>query len=378
MNTWLTVDLYTLFLILLLIFCAAQKKSNPNLKTKIFKEMMLTLMILVIIDSIWHIDNINIVIKKIATSLTISLNPLFPIFSLFYVDTWMDENSADKRNRTYIYVMAIIASIISINTITSTVLDTRLIYYYVKDVYCRGPFYFYFALYIVLSMCSVGFYAIYYKNHIPKQYQNALITFPFVSAFIGLWQIYTMEVPCEYIGMFISILLLFIVVQNRDMNMDGLTGLCNRRKFDIELLDKIKNATMEKTFAYIMIDLDFFKEINDTYGHQVGDEALKITAEILKYCFGSNDVIARYGGDEFVVLSLVQKQEELDEKIKYLHNKIYKFSRKNDVPYTLSASIGGAIYDPSSKMTDKEFMSFVDKLMYKEKEEKHKMSEKCS
>ena len=87
-------------------------------------------------------------------------------------------------------------------------------------------------------------------------------------------------------------------------NTDVLTGLYNRRFFDVELDKEWKRSGRnESTISVVLMDIDHFKSINDTYGHQVGDEYLKKMSEILSSVFKrDSDIVARYGGEEFIVL----------------------------------------------------------------------------
>lgn len=84
---------------------------------------------------------------------------------------------------------------------------------------------------------------------------------------------------------------------------DGLTGVFNRRYFDIHLKQMIeKSRETGKQIAMIMLDMDHFKQVNDTYGHLAGDAVLRKLSSILKTSFRVTDLVARYGGEEFVVL----------------------------------------------------------------------------
>lgn len=84
---------------------------------------------------------------------------------------------------------------------------------------------------------------------------------------------------------------------------DGLTGCCNRRSFEIQLEKDLQLATrMRQPLSLIMLDIDHFKRVNDTFGHDAGDEALRALAEILRAELRGVDTAARYGGEEFVVI----------------------------------------------------------------------------
>ncbi len=85
--------------------------------------------------------------------------------------------------------------------------------------------------------------------------------------------------------------------------LDGLTGVFNRRYFDKQLLAEIsRSKRYNHTFSLILLDIDDFKRINDTYGHTVGDKVLKEFAGVLKNHLRSEDIAARYGGEEFTLL----------------------------------------------------------------------------
>jgi diguanylate cyclase (GGDEF)-like protein len=104
---------------------------------------------------------------------------------------------------------------------------------------------------------------------------------------------------------------------------DGLTGLSRRGPFEERLREEVARAhSFKTTFSILMIDIDHFKPLNDTYGHQVGDEVLKTVAQRLKEGLYETDVIARYGGEEFVCLlprsqpaGLKMKAERIRERV---------------------------------------------------------------
>ncbi len=121
-----------------------------------------------------------------------------------------------------------------------------------------------------------------------------------------------------------------------------MTGLVNRRLFHEKLDQTVKHGMRSnESFALLFIDLDNFKEVNDTLGHNIGDLLLKQTAKRIKECLRETDTIARLGGDEFTVI--LENAPDV-EKIKSLAEKILAavhtpfFIKKHKI--NISASIG--------------------------------------
>ena len=90
-------------------------------------------------------------------------------------------------------------------------------------------------------------------------------------------------------------------ILEKQASTDSLTGLFNRRQFEILAYQGLQTAKRYNTsYSVLMLDIDFFKSVNDTYGHDAGDEVLKKLALVLKDTVRKSDVVARYGGEEFV------------------------------------------------------------------------------
>lgn len=152
---------------------------------------------------------------------------------------------------------------------------------------------------------------------------------------------------------------------------DELTGLYNRRGFFamFERQVKIIRRQKERTFL-LYADLDNFKEINDTFGHQEGDAALIVAADILKSTYRESDIIARIGGDEFVVFPVGNDETNVNLIVARLQKNINAFNAKTDRGYTLSMSVGVAPYDPEYFHTIDGLLAEADKLMYTQKRQK--------
>ena len=152
---------------------------------------------------------------------------------------------------------------------------------------------------------------------------------------------------------------------------DALTGLYNQRMF-WELLEyEIERARRRNySFAVLIIDIDNFKVINDTYGHGFGDEFLKEFAKLLDKTFRREDIVARYGGDEFAVILPYTSQEEALRTANRLLQELEEFSVRapDGKPVKVTVSIGIAVY-PLHGESARELFMVADNMMYRVKSE---------
>lgn len=154
---------------------------------------------------------------------------------------------------------------------------------------------------------------------------------------------------------------------------DELTGLYNRRGFLVLTEQQMKlSARIKKKAMLLYIDINGMKWINDTLGHHEGDRALKTTARILKESFREADIIARIGGDEFVVFAMETKGESIKMLTTRLRNNLDSHNARENHRYDLAVSIGTARCDPQYPCSIDELLGRADKLMYEEKQ--HKMN----
>lgn len=162
----------------------------------------------------------------------------------------------------------------------------------------------------------------------------------------------------------------------RDLSLkDPLTGLYNRR--GLLLLGEQQYRLAQRTQGNLLLffaDVDGLKNINDTYGHQEGDQAIINTAEILKSTFRQADIIARFGGDEFNIIAIDVpgvKQDPEFFKQRLLEN-LKTFNRNHPGPYELSISLGSTLYDSKQAGSFEMIMAEADKKLYEQKRERYK------
>jgi two-component system cell cycle response regulator len=153
---------------------------------------------------------------------------------------------------------------------------------------------------------------------------------------------------------------------------DELTGLYNRRRFFVLAEQYLKVAIRTRKRSLLLyIDMDDLKWINDQCGHNEGDQALIHLSKILKKTFRESDIIARIGGDEFVVL--LESNIENDEMlITRLYENIKDCNAKGSQSYQLSISVGAGPFDPENPISIDELLSKADALMYAQKRKRSK------
>jgi len=162
-------------------------------------------------------------------------------------------------------------------------------------------------------------------------------------------------------------------IENEKIFFDGLTGIYNRRYFDESIPRIIKTLSRSNSaLSMMMVDIDFFKRYNDTYGHADGDTCLKLVAETLVKCVPrSDDFVARYGGEEFVVV-LPNTSEKGARKVA---ERLLESIRECNIPHEQSdaadhvtVSIGVITGNVEHTHTVEHFIKQADKMLYKAKQ----------
>jgi len=148
---------------------------------------------------------------------------------------------------------------------------------------------------------------------------------------------------------------------------DNLTGLFNRNylKYIFEIF-KSKTQRENKKLALLFVDLDYFKEINDTLGHKYGDILLKIVSKRLRKTLRREDVIIRFGGDEFILLILFKKEEEILSVIERLYKIITEKILLDNKELNINASMGISIFPDDAEQLD-DLIKNADMAMYEAK-----------
>jgi len=187
--------------------------------------------------------------------------------------------------------------------------------------------------------------------------------------FAAVLQIMFFGLSIIWISTMLALVSIYINIQNVEISTDYLTGLYNRRRLDHHLHRRVRLKRKNNLLFAIMLDLDGFKEINDRYGHIVGDEALVKMAGILRETVKGNDeFIARMGGDEFIILGERNDHEGIHQLMEDINKKTQAFNQTHSIVYSLLPSMGYAVYQSGD--TPESFLFSADKEMYHNKKER--------
>jgi diguanylate cyclase (GGDEF)-like protein len=156
---------------------------------------------------------------------------------------------------------------------------------------------------------------------------------------------------------------------SRQATHDPLTGLFNRRYLDQILYGEIAHAQQSGSLlGIVMADVDFFKHINDRYGHKAGDLMLRTVGGLMKSCVRSSDIVCRYGGEEFVIIMPGASETNVNRCAEEIRSKFEELSVMfEDQKIQATISLGAAIYPLHGESVDEVFVN-ADRAMYQAKQ----------
>jgi len=336
---------------------------------KLFIYLLLTNIALIIIDILGRIFNglpgsLNMISNKGFNLLLYISAPVGAILWILYVNYQVFHDVKRLKKTSYVLLIpfTINALVSAISLITGWFLSVD-----VSNIYHRGEYFWVHVLFCYATLVYAFFFIIINKSKIEKRYYHSLLLF-FLPQSIGTTiQVFHYGVSYNWTGMMLSLLIIYFNIQDRSLNTDYLTGVFNRRQLDSFIKMKIQNTTEGKTFSAILVDLNAFKQINDKFGHDVGDEALQETANIIRKCLRQEDFVARFGGDEFYIILNINNREMLHQAVQRIQAGVKKFNQDSQKPYKLSFCMGYDVYDYKSEMKSDDFFKHIDILMYNNK-----------
>jgi len=362
------LNIYSVAIILIIYYHALKLFEKDSLSDKLYMLILHVTFFMLVLDTLSRFDGntsaICVLFNHIGNLAIFLMNPVLPSLWVLYVhfQVFRDE----KRLRRLFYPLCMVNVINAVIVILSQFFGW---YYYIDsvNVYHRGPFFLFPVIIAIMLMLAAFIIIIKNRKSIGEKRLFSLIFFaipPFISI---IFQTVFYGLSLMLNSVVLSLLVVFINIQNHSMYTDYLTGVNNRKKLDTYLKEKVNLSTREKGFSAILIDINNFKHINDTYGHDVGDNALETAAKLLKSCLRTGDFIARFGGDEFCIILDITNKRDLEMLVDRINKCLENHNRSGSHLYDLEFSMGYAVYDCKLHKSVEEFLKHIDVLMYENK-----------
>ena len=301
--------------------------------------------------------------------LLFTVSPILTYFWYYFIRNLLFNSSKISKFMQRFLLIPILINFIS--TILSPIF--HLVFYIDKNnVYHRGNF---FYLYTIITYIYIILGLLFILKNIKKMTSKEFIpliilgVLPVIGALV---QMFFYGVLLMWSSVAFALVIVYIFLQQRMVHLDYLTGTWDRSSFDYYISQRITKNSNYKT-GIIYMDIDNLKIINDSYGHAEGDFVLKKSVELIKSSLRKEDLMARIGGDEFIIILEAENKKSILGIIKKLEDIIYQYNIASKKNYSFSCSFGGSVFDSSKECID-EFLRHIDKLMYENKSKKRELN----
>ena len=371
MATAIHIEIDALFLLILCVITWQITHSVSQQMNRIpFRYVVFGDMTILALDIIWMLVDgqtfpgarfLNNIINAIYLGVVVIMGGVWYLYVL--------ENLGYKLTRKLVLSTLFPGFVFTVINLIS--MKTGWIFYINEEnCYIRGPFFYIQTIAALLNLfVSMVHLIVFYfrpQTKISKANILKLMSFyivPFLGTLIALP---FSGMPGTWTCAAVSVILIYMDDQDSAILRDSLTGLNNRKTLESTFASYIRQITEVKNLFLFIMDLNSFKQINDTYGHTVGDQALVDTAKIITRSMkGMQGIVVRYGGDEFVVMGFLPGNAEAVNYEKQVKQDFENWNKEHDTPYSLSTCIGWSKYQEGQELND--LIAKADEKLYQEK-----------
>lgn len=296
---------------------------------------------------------------------------MVPIISglwFLYIINAVSPERTTKFSRVFVII------VISLNVLLAalSLLPGTSIYFEITSTSYERGYLYWIQVLIFFAFFSATAFVFFRFIKLIRSSERVIFILIFTLPMLGqIAQIFYNMVPFLIISYSFSFMILAMSIQYIHASTDFLTGISNRQSLSMYLHRKINSLSADESFAVIMLDLDNFKMINDTLGHSVGDDTLRMLAHYLKYKCKGNEFVARFGGDEFIVITSITDVAALEEHINQMRDGLTEFANDSFSPYTLTFSSGYFLYQKDTDLEITELFTVIDDRMFENKRERY-------
>ena len=368
MTTAIHIELNALCLLMLgAIMRQSITNVNQQMRRVLFRSAVLGVIVQLSLDILWLLVEGKrfpgaVIANKLINALFLSAGVTLGCILYLYVQETLGY-TITRRRQTLMMLPAAAFTLFNIASIWTGWSFTVS----PENVYAHGPLFWvqmigaYGAM--LASLLHILACLINRDGRVPRRAVYKLLGFfivPIVGAVVSLF--YT-GMPGAWTCAAISIVLIYIDDQDNEIVRDSLTGLNNRKTLGAVFADYVRQG---RTIVLFMMDLNHFKQINDTYGHPVGDEALVAAARLLSASMaGHRGILARFGGDEFLAMLLIDEDDQAAAFRATVKQAFSEYNRTHSLPYRLAVSVGWARHRPGMSLD--ELIHAADSALYEDK-----------
>lgn len=352
------INIFALMILSALAIIIKEKSKVENFSKKLLKWIMVATAIAIIVEPLtWIFDSKNFIgafFLEYSTNVVLfMMGPILGGLMLSYVDYVIYQSSERIIKRIYYMQFSILTLfILIINWFYPIYFNVNR----VTNSYSSGDLK--WVHYLIIA--SFYFYMLYFVLKNRKKTHSLVVRiflFFFALPIIGNWvQIFDSKLYFSWTSIVLSILIVYVFLESTSTEHDFLTKLFNRQSYENYVRHLMEQR---KSFGIMLIDLNDFKMINDTYGHQKGDQVLISFSKVLKRVFPVEAMVCRLGGDEFMVV-IEKAKETLDWEL----SEIDRILKKHDDVFMREIHFSYGYQKYSEALNFDELYTTVDQKMY--------------
>lgn len=366
-------------LFFLIILVRNIKSIDRQMKQMVFDRVLVCHALYCISDSFWVLIIAGFIVKNMFTVAFFNISNAVILSYLAY--NWFVFVEVSQKS-AYI-LKPRVKAFVQIPIFVSFVLITGLFLFnpglaYAEDMMPSGVYYALFMIvpisYIIVAVVRAFMRALDREYYAERHQYIVYGLYPIAVAFFGILQVIWIKAPLFCFGCAIMFIYVYLMSLDNLISLDPLTNLNNRNQLKKYVSVELKRySNKQQPYYVMMLDLNKFKEINDKYGHAEGDEAIQNASSAIKEACNNSVLhpfVARYGGDEFIIIAKTDSEKEIKELQLGIQNSFDNINKKIQKPYVLHISIGYAKAESGSsdfEAVKKE----ADKALYRSKEEWH-------
>ena len=373
---YVEIDGIGIILLMTILYAQRQMRATSAVQRHFNRMIGTTILMLIVDAACWLLDGTGFPFARALNytfeSLYYALHIVMPFFWAVYVEIALSTDIRAARRRLFVagVPLVLLIAFLPFNIYLGWVftIDGQNVYHREWGLIAYAV-YTYAALFYASMRALIKARNSAWVEDRRRCYTMAFFAVP--PSIGGVFQALYYGLSLNWILAAVSVLFVYIDSLNRQISADPLTGLNNRRELSKFLLRECRKTQREGVLALLMIDVDGFKLVNDTYGHFYGDNVLIHVAEILKQsCKNTQAFLGRYGGDEFCIVYPAAGLQAVTELSEQIEKNLSAWNASHPDIAPIGFSVGCALFEPEMEDCAEKLLYRADQSMYRVKNAK--------